>query len=93
MAIARGLPAAAGYMELCTGTGAVTVAVDAQGEPTGPSHLCPECALAVMDNVETAPAVLVPIKRFSQKLAWTSASPPYSSVTFSLHARGPPALI
>jgi len=57
MAIARGMPTASGYMELCTGTGPVMMPVDADGNPTGPSHICPEFSLSLMDAVATVPVV------------------------------------
>jgi hypothetical protein len=49
MAVARGQAAVAGEMVLCTGLGSVvTVNVDADGQPTGPAHICPDCALSLM---------------------------------------------
>ncbi|MGH1466364.1 MAG: hypothetical protein ACRBBQ_13485 [Cognatishimia sp.] len=93
MALARGMHAATGFIELCTGSSAVTVAVDAQGEPIEPVHICPECSLVALDNVEAAPVELLPVLRFSERLIWKSATSLYSSVAFSLHARGPPVLV
>ena len=49
MALARTAPAPAGEIVLCTGSGAATVAVDAQGRPTGAVHICPDCALSLFD--------------------------------------------
>ena len=46
-AVARGAPGPTGQMVLCTGSGPVTVLVDAQGQPTGAVHICPEYALAL----------------------------------------------
>jgi hypothetical protein len=51
MAVARGAPAPAGTMVLCTGTGPVTVLIDADGEPTGAVHICPDCALGLFHAV------------------------------------------
>ena len=53
MAVARGAPTPAGTMLLCTGTGPVTVLVDADGKPTGAVHICPDCALGLFDAVAT----------------------------------------
>lgn len=55
MAVARGTPAPAGTMVLCTGTGPVTVLVDSEGTPTGAVHICPDCALGLFDAVATVP--------------------------------------
>ncbi len=43
MAVARGAAAATGQMELCSGTDAITVYVDAEGAPTASPHICPDC--------------------------------------------------
>lgn len=49
MAMARGAQGPAGQVVLCTGTGPVTVLIDAEGQPTGPVHICPDCALGLFD--------------------------------------------
>lgn len=58
MASARGMARdASGEMVLCVGTGSVTVLMDADGQPLGVAHFCPDCALAslaVVAGVETA---------------------------------------
>lgn len=43
MALAQAAAGPAGAVELCTGTGPVTVLVDENGEPTGRPHICPDC--------------------------------------------------
>lgn len=53
MALARTAPDPAGQMVLCTGTGPVTVLVDAEGQPTGAVHICPECALSLFQMAAT----------------------------------------
>lgn len=47
MAIARTSASPTGDMILCTGTGPVTIQVDAEGNPTGPAHICPDCAISI----------------------------------------------
>lgn len=61
MAVSRGMPATSGFMELCTGTGPVMTPMDANGNPTGPSHICPEFSLSLMDVVATSPVMAVPL--------------------------------
>ena len=56
MALARGKTMVAGEMVLCTGTGVVTVQVDAEGNPVAPSHICPDCALTLLMSLAAAPA-------------------------------------
>jgi hypothetical protein len=55
MAVARGAPASAGTMVLCTGTEPVTVLVDAEGKPTGAVHICPDCALGLFHALVIGP--------------------------------------
>ncbi|WP_299351863.1 hypothetical protein [uncultured Shimia sp.] len=68
MAIARGMPTASGVMELCTGSGPVMIAVDAEGNPTGHTHICPEFSLSLMDAVAPVPALAVPVETRGQKI-------------------------
>lgn len=46
LAVARGAPQPVDRIVLCTGSGALSVAVDARGRPVGPPHHCPDCILA-----------------------------------------------
>ena len=48
MAVARGMPGVAGAMVLCTGSGPVAVLTDAEGQPVGPAHICPDCTLSLI---------------------------------------------
>jgi hypothetical protein len=62
-ALARGRAVAAGEMVICAGGGFVTQAVDAEGRPTGPAHVCPDAvvALAALAQApEVAPRAMVP---------------------------------
>jgi hypothetical protein len=56
MAVARGASAATGQMEICSGTSAVTVYVDADGAPTTAPHICPECIVIALGC--TAPLII-----------------------------------
>lgn len=44
---ARGQAAAAGEIVICAGQGPVTIQLDADGNPTGPPHWCPDCVLSL----------------------------------------------
>lgn len=46
-AVARGMPDAAGQIVLCTGAGPISVLVDENGQPVGPGHICPDCAVSL----------------------------------------------
>lgn len=90
MASARGQAMAVGEMVLCTGTGPVSVPVDADGKPTGPPHICPDCALSLFaaDLPDTAQAArpigAAPCVFVSVNAVRTGVTP------VSPNARGPP---
>ena len=93
MASAKGQAAAMGSMVICAGGVSVTVAVDADGQPVGPAHYCPECALAMLPGMdppmvmpgEAVPTVLVrDIAALAQASALPLLLPP---------ARGPPLVV
>ena len=54
MAVARGQTMAAGSIVICAGGGPVSIPVDADGNPTGPAHICPDCALSLLDAAAPA---------------------------------------
>ena len=90
MALARTAPGPDGQIVLCTGTGPVAVLVDDQGQPVGPSHICPDCALSLFQALaETAPEIAAPT-------SWLRAHPVEFTLVFHSPAprpavaRGPP---
>lgn len=93
MATARVTPTAAGLIDLCTGTGPIMVAVDANGQPVGHPHICPDYAAHAFDvgGVMAAPRAVQQTRhrlRFvtpSQSGLATPVPPP--------QARGPPGAI
>ncbi len=70
-ALARGSGDVAGQMVLCIGTGSVTVNVDADGQPVGTPHICPDGALTLLGHevVAWTPMRAVAIRRaeYSQR--------------------------
>ena len=93
MAAARAMSSLAGYNELCTGTGPLMVAVDENGEPVGPPHICPDFALHGFDlgvhvaSLPEAPTALV-------RLAFVSSvEAGLSSLGVPPQARGPPVFL
>lgn len=90
MAVARGMPGAAGEVVLCTGQGPVTITVDENGQPTGKPHICPDFALSLFAFAAADPAVpLVPEGQIT-RLAPAMARPGASALTVDPAARGPP---
>lgn len=52
MAVARAAMAEGGaQVVLCTGDGAVTLTLDATGNPVEPVHFCPDCALTLIGHI------------------------------------------
>lgn len=93
MMVMRGQNMAVGEMILCTGQGPVSVSVDENGQPTGPAHICPDCALSLLDFAPVSQHD--PIFAAAQlSLTWVP-----HSVTSTRHAkpntcaRGPPVLV
>lgn len=57
LAVARGAAQPVGTIVLCTGAGAVSVAVDAGGQPVAPPHICPDCLPGFVLLLSEAPAL------------------------------------
>ncbi len=91
MAMARGLTKdARGQVILCTGQGPTVVTLNAQGEPIGPVHICPDCALTLMAYVDAPIAVETRVVHI-QTLAQTFVSTPQILVIpITSQARDPP---
>lgn len=92
MAVARGMPLPVDQIVICSGSGPVMIHVDADGQPTGSAHLCPENALGLIQALAVdAPVLSVSGTWFT--LAWdlgvTSSAPEYRTAP---HARDPPTL-
>jgi len=92
-AFARGQADPAGTMVLCRGLVTVTVVVDANGQPIGIPHLCPDAAVGFfVDSGESAPAE-------SRVFAWQTINWAMATIRLPLartdvpRARGPPSLL
>jgi len=93
MAAARGMPGVAGSIVLCTGSGPMIILTDAEGQPVGPAHICPDCALSLVVAVaDTPPLVAHPMGR-----AETLQVPPLfvalPRIAQPFSARDPPAVL
>lgn len=93
MAVARSADGPAGQMVLCTGAGPVVIRFDAEGNPVGPPHYCPDCALALFDI--TAPVAAPMAVRVWSDLSLHPVRPmPHlSRVPVARRARGPPVSV
>ncbi len=93
MAVARVGAIGVTEVTLCSGAGVVTVALDADGNPTGPMHPCPDClagfGLAV---VPVLPVGRGQVARRSVLLPPTDARAA-PQVSLPPQARGPPTAL
>ncbi|WP_323766721.1 hypothetical protein [Marinovum sp.] len=93
MAVARGAAPPVGVMVLCTGAGPLTVLVDETGAPTGPRHLCPECALSLFDAAPGSAAALLS-RAFVREAPATPVHTTAAGQTLAApRARGPPVSV
>lgn len=93
MAVARAQSAAVdGQITICSGYGVVSVAVDANGNPVGPVHPCPDCLanflLATLPSPQAAAEALPRLSRLSV------AHPPTRLAQHDIQpkSRGPPSV-
>lgn len=90
MAVARGMPGAAGEITLCTGQGIVTISVDENGQPVEETHICPHFAMSFFAFAVQEPGLpLRPLGRM-ERLVPVGASLAYAGHDVSPSARGPP---
>lgn len=91
MAVARTQASAFGQITICSGYGIVTVSVDAEGNPVGPVHPCPDCLTGVMLAGPLPMAIVAsqPLSR-AVRLPHGTAQLPGARAVPVARARGPP---
>lgn len=90
MAVARGMPAVAGAVVLCTGAGPVTILTDAEGQPLGPAHICPDCTLSLILALGQAAPGAAPPSGQAARVLLPAAVRPAARAVHPFRARGPP---
>lgn len=91
MAVARGNAMMAGQIVICNGYGLKVINVDADNQPIGPVHYCPDCALSFMDLVTPGlPDVCDPSRVSAARFAAIHAHPHQPDCHLAVPARGPP---
>jgi hypothetical protein len=93
LAMARGQAMAAGEIVICSGGAVVTVAVDAEGKPTGPAHICPDCALTLFAAAAPPAAILMLAETASALVLPATQHPALAPHILAATARGPPSAI
>lgn len=90
MAVARGQAAGVSEVTICSGYGVVSITLDAEGNPVGPVHPCPDClagGIAVLTD-PVAQAV-TPLGR-AEALEGAVSPSVATACVLSATARGPP---
>ena len=90
MATARTMPDATGEMVICTGSGAVTVHLDEDGNPTGPPHICPDCVMSLLVAVDASGVMPLRDAGLTVQVFADHAAGHISRPALSPSARGPP---
>jgi hypothetical protein len=92
IAYARGAAPAVDQMVICTGQSAVVIGIDAEGNPTGVVHYCPDCAATALVALDIAQTTLpVPLLAASEAIRPRFLVSEYRPVIFGFGPRGPPS--
>jgi hypothetical protein len=79
---------------ICAGYGTTTITLDANGNPVGPVHLCPDCLAGLVSYLPPNLPALTLLLHGAKRIAL-----PFTALTLTSHqtvanpARGPPALL
>jgi hypothetical protein len=87
---ARGQAMAAGEIVICANGAAVTIAVDAEGNPTGAPHWCPDCVLLLLAGLAPAHAAALPAAGAAAAAPPAMDRRPAAARPAAPLARGPP---
>jgi hypothetical protein len=94
LAVARVQPPMSQWVELCGATEGATVAVDADGRPVMPLHLCPDCIAAfAAADLSAMPALPARPMTRAERLAAPAVLTGFARSVPAPAARGPPSLI
>jgi hypothetical protein len=94
-ATARGQSTAGGQvLVLCSGGGLVQVTLDADGKPTGDTHICPDLAFSLLAALEVSPPdVARPVAAISELPRVAVGVRRHGIAPVAERARGPPVRI
>ena len=90
LAVARGAPGAVEVMVICTGDGLSRIAVDADGQPAPPPHICPKCLLGFHATVPNDPLPALARARITARHPFAHARHAAAAMRPVMRARAPP---
>lgn len=93
LATARGQTRIGEAVLICSGEGFVTVTLDAEGNPVGPAHLCPDMVLAFFAAMDLSPVVLPEREGRTERAALPPGPAAASQGAPLARARAPPAVV
>jgi hypothetical protein len=91
--LARTQNAPAGAMVICTGGGLVTIELDAEGNPTGPAHVCPDAVASLAELSSATPEVARRAAATTDTVAFAALPSPRGHRMRPGAARDPPVLL
>lgn len=93
LAIARGQPHAMGQVEICSGDGIIVMTLDADGNPVGPAHICPDAALNLITGFTFESPEITPVIHMRRAVYLAEFADQNSVIHTISSARDPPDLI
>ena len=93
LATARGQTRAGEAVVICSGDSFVTIELDAQGNPVGPAHLCPDMVLAFFAAMDLPPVVLPGREGRTERAPLPPGRAAASQAAPAAKARAPPLAV
>lgn len=90
LATARGETRIGEAVVICSGEGFVSVTLDAEGNPVGPAHLCPDMVLAFFAAMDMPPVTLPQREGRTEKAVLPPGRAAAAQAAPAANARAPP---
>ncbi|MEC3862600.1 hypothetical protein VK792_15010 [Mesobacterium sp. TK19101] len=90
LAVARGASAGVEQITICSAQGLVAIELDADGNPTGPAHICPDGVAALFAGADQPITLQTVALRWAPVVRGDAAQVPQSAEVSAATARGPP---
>lgn len=93
LASARGQAAAVGQVEICSGLGLQVISVDADGNPVGDPHICPDGVAAFVSVSIPVPEMGVRLQGDGERIRIARAVDLATDRAIPARARAPPVFV